>query len=88
MTNDNNFENISLEEFYKLVSSNVIRLRKENKMSQLKLANEIGHGNATFLGKAELLAEGKHFNLEHVFKISQALKVDINEFFKHINIEE
>lgn len=76
------FENGCLEEFYKRVSLNVIRIRKEKKVSQLKLANAIGHGNATFLGKAELLAEGKHFNLEHLYKISIVLEVDIEEFFK------
>lgn len=78
------FENGCLEDFYKLVSDNVVRIRKEKKVSQLKLANAIGHGNASFLGKAELLAEGKHFNLEHLYKISAVLDVDIEEFFKPI----
>ena len=75
------FENGCLEHFYENVSKNVIRIRKEKKISQLKLANAIGHQNATFLGKAELLAENKHFNLEHLYKISTILDVDISEFF-------
>jgi len=76
------FENEKLEDFYKLISKNVVRIRKEKKVSQMKLANAIGHQNATFLGKAELLAENKHFNLEHLYKISEVLEIDINEFFK------
>lgn len=76
------FDNGCLENFYELVSKNVIRIRKEKNVSQLKLANAIGHQNATFLGKAELLAENKHFNLEHLYKISTVLEVDISEFFK------
>jgi len=79
------FENGSLEEFYELVSKNVIRIRKEKKVSQLKLANAMGHQNATFLGKAELLAENKHFNLEHLYKMSRILEVDISEFFRSSN---
>ncbi len=75
------FEN-GLEEFYKLVSANVVRIRKEKKISQLKLALAIGHSNATFLGKAELLAENKHFNLEHLYKIATVLDVSIEEFFQ------
>jgi len=71
-----------LKEFYRLVSNNVIRIRKEKNISQLKLANAIGHQSPTFLGKAEILAENKHFNLEHLFKISVVLEVDITEFFK------
>jgi len=76
------FDDDSLENFYKLISSNIIRIRKDKKISQLKLANAIGHQNATFLGKAELLAENKHFNLEHLHKISKVLDIDICEFLK------
>ena len=76
-------EDVTLvNEFYRLVSDNVIRIRKEKNISQLKLANAIGHQSPTFLGKAEILAENKHFNLEHLFKISIVLEVDITEFFK------
>ena len=71
-----------INEFYELVSTNVIRIRKEKNISQLKLANAIGHQSPTFLGKAEILAENKHFNLEHLFKISIVLEIDIKEFFK------
>ncbi|MBS9782389.1 MAG: helix-turn-helix transcriptional regulator [Arcobacter sp.] len=71
-----------LLEFYKIVSKNVIKIRKEKKISQLKLANAIGHQSPTFIGKAELLAENKHFNLEHLFKISCVLDTPIEEFFK------
>lgn len=76
------FEDGCLEEFYKRISKNVVRIRKEKKVSQLKLANSIGHQNATFIGKAELSAENKHFNLEHLYKISTVLDVEIEEFFK------
>jgi len=75
-------EDVILDKFYKLVSNNVIRIRKEKNISQLKLANAIGHQSPTFFGKAEILAENKHFNLEHLFKISVVLEIDITEFFK------
>ena len=73
-----------LELFYKIVSDNVAKIRKSNGYSQLKLANAIGHQNATFIGKAELLAENKHFNLEHIFKISVILNVPISLFFEPV----
>lgn len=76
------FDENNLKDFYKIVSNNVVRIRKENKLSQLKLANAIGHNNATFIGKAELLAENKHFNLEHLYKISVVLDIPICEFFR------
>ena len=73
-----------LQHFYSIISKNVIRLRKNQKVSQLELATSIGHTSATFLGKAEILAENRHFNMEHIYKIAIALNVDICEFFKDI----
>ncbi len=78
------FNDEDLKDFYKNISANVIKIRKERKISQLKLANAIGHNNATFIGKAELLAENKHFNLEHLHKISLILNVPICSFFEPI----
>lgn len=80
--------NSDLLRFYTIISKNVIRLRKEKNISQLDLATSIGHTSATFLGKAELLAENKHFNLEHLYKIALVLNVDINEFFVGIETKQ
>lgn len=77
-----------LLQYYSKISSNIIRLRKEKGISQLNLATSIGHTSATFFGKAEILAEGKHFNLEHLYKIALALNVDINEFFVGIKTND
>ena len=80
--------NSDLLRFYTIISKNVIRLRKEKNISQLDLATSIGHTSSTFLGKAEILAENKHFNLEHLYKIALVLNVDINEFFVGIETKQ
>ena len=80
-----NISDNDLQDFYKIISKNVIRLRKEKKVSQLDLATSIGHTSSTFLGKAEILAENRHFNMEHIYKIALILNVDINEFFKGVD---
>lgn len=80
--------NNDLYRFYSIISKNVIRVRKEKNISQLDLATSIGHTSATFLGKAELLSENKHFNLEHLYKIALVLNVDINEFFVGIETKQ
>lgn len=74
----------NLHTFYSKISQNIIRIRKSKKISQLDLSTSIGHTSATFFGKAELLAENKHFNLEHLYKIAIALNVDIKDFFEGI----
>jgi transcriptional regulator with XRE-family HTH domain len=80
--------NDDLQSFYTIISKNVIRLRKEQKISQLELATSIGHTSATFLGKAEILAENRHFNMEHIYKMALVLNVDINEFFYGIHTKK
>lgn len=80
--------NDDMQLFYSKISNNIIRLRKEKGISQLNLATTIGHTSSTFLGKAEILSEGKHFNLEHLYKIAIAFDVDINEFFVGIETKE
>lgn len=81
-----------IERFYKLVSSNVKRIRTEKNISQLDLALSIGIKSIAFYSNCENNKNGKHFNLEHVYNISKVLGVDIcellmgggiqNEFYK------
>jgi len=51
-------------------------------MSQLDLALKLGIKSIAFYSNCENLLYNKHFNLEHLYKISKALNVDICEFFK------
>ena len=74
----------NLRTFYTKINNNIIRIRKAKKISQLDLATSIGHSSATFIGKAELLADNKHFNLEHLYKIALALNINMKDFFEGI----
>jgi len=71
-----------IEFFYKRISTNVKKIRESKNISQLDMALTIGHKAASFYGKAELCREGKHFNIEHLYKLAKALDVDIKEFFE------
>jgi transcriptional regulator with XRE-family HTH domain len=70
-----------LEDFHTLVGKNVRKFRKKQNMSQLELAILIGHRSPAFLANAENNARNQHFNLEQLFKIANALGVNINDFF-------
>lgn len=79
------FDNLTddeMKEFYSLVSSNVKKYRTEKQMTQMNLALEIGIKSVAFFSNAECNRYGKHFNIEHVYKIAKALDMDICEFFK------
>jgi len=74
-----------LEDFYILIGQNVKRLRKEKGLSQLELSIMIGQKSTSYYSNCENYKNKEHFNLEHLFLISNILEVDISEFFKEIH---
>ncbi len=70
------------KEFFLTVSSNVKRIRKAKKMSQLEVALSIGLKAPGFYANMENYSHGKHFNLLHLFKLSKLFHISIEEFFK------
>ena len=77
-----NLETNEIQEFYILVSSNVKKYRLQNKLSQMDLGLEIGIKSVAFFSNAECNRYGKHFNLEHIYKIAKVLNIDVCKFFK------
>jgi len=71
-----------INEFYKTISENVKKARSAVKMSQLELSLKLGIKSIAFYSNCENLRYNKHFNLEHIYKISKALDVDICELIK------
>ncbi|MDO8454945.1 MAG: helix-turn-helix transcriptional regulator [Sulfurimonas sp.] len=72
------------EEFFKVVSCNVKRIRIERKISQLEVALSIGQKSSGFYANTENYSHGKHFNLLHLFKLSKLFDVPIAKFFEPI----
>lgn len=77
-----NVEDEEIEEFYKAVSQKIKKLRTEKGLSQLELALTIGQKGGAFYNYAENNTHGKHFNLEHIYKISKALDTPMTTFFE------
>ena len=79
------FSNSSKEEinnFYEIVSNNVKNYRLEKGFSQEKLALDIGVKSIAFYSNCESNRYQKHFNLEHLYKISKSLNINIEDLFK------
>ena len=73
------FCNISqkeIQEFYSTISKNIKNFRMQKGLSQLELALEIGIKSVAFYSNCENCKYGKHFNLEHIYKISKALDMN------------
>ncbi|WP_066348598.1 helix-turn-helix domain-containing protein [Aliarcobacter cryaerophilus] len=75
-------KNLTTDELYKIIGQNVAKYRKEKGLSQLDLSLAMGYKSVSVVSGAEIYYNGKHFNIEHLLKISQILNVEISEFFK------
>jgi len=71
-----------IEMFHKKIASNIKKIRKEKKITQLDIALSMGIESVAFYSNCENLRYGKHFNIEHIYKISRILEVDIAELCK------
>ena len=71
-----------INEFYKTISANVKEARSAVKMSQLELSLKLGIKSIAFYSNCENLRYNKHFNLEHIYKISKALDIEMCELLK------
>lgn len=75
---------LEMSEIYKKIGKNVKKIREEKSISQLKLSIAIGHKSVGTISNAELCIQNKHFNIEHLVRIADALEVPIIEFFNGI----
>lgn len=79
------FSNINddkIANFTAKISQKIRNLRKSKDVSQLDLALKIGIKSAEFYSNCKNNRCDKYFNLEHIYKISKALGVDIKEIFE------
>ena len=68
-------------ELHKLISAKVKSKRLEKRRTQLDLALSIGMKSASFLGNVENNCKnGKHYSIEHLYKIAMELECDIKDF--------
>jgi len=74
--------NSEIDEVYKKIGINVKKLRQKKGITQLQLSLEMGNKSVSLVSAAEVFTSRKHFNIEHLYKISKILDVDIGEFFK------
>ena len=78
-------EIVNIEEKHKIIGKNVAKYRKEKKISQLDLSLSLGHKSVSIVASAERFYKNKHFNIEHLLKISKILDIPICRFFDDTN---
>ncbi len=67
----------SIEEIYRNIGKNVANARKQANISQLELSLLMGYKSVSVVSGAEVFYKKKHFNLEHLVRISEILEIDL-----------
>ena len=76
-----NIQKDEIKEFYYVISNNVKKYRLEKGLSQLELALQIDIKSVAFFSNCECNRYDKHFNIEHIYKLSKALEIELCLFF-------
>ena len=71
-----------ISSFHKKVAAKVAKIRRQKGDSQLDLSLAIGYKSVSLVAGAEAGYKNIHFNLEQLYRIANALEVDIAEFFE------
>ena len=75
----NKFTVIEIDEFYKKIGRKVKEARMSKNLTQLELSFAMEYKSVSLVSAAEVYKNKKHFNLEHLYKISKVLDVDIKD---------
>ena len=60
-----------------VIGKNVKKYRLQKGLSQLDLAFEMGYKSVSIISMSEVNTRNKHFNIEHLLKISKILDIDV-----------
>lgn len=66
---------------HKIIGHNVKNIRESHGMSQKELATAMGYKSVSIVSAAEISYKNKHFNLEHLYKISKIFNIPLSELF-------
>lgn len=65
--------------YYDALTEHIKVMRKERKISQLKLANILGHNSTSFIARIELRQNNANYNLAHLIILALEWELDIKK---------
>lgn len=77
-----------VDDFYRELGKKVKNIRMQKGITQLKLAQSIGHKSLSIISLAEIYHNKQHFNLEHLIKIAYVLEVELCDILSGLSSQE
>lgn len=75
-------EENQIDDFYKMIGSNVKKIRNKRGMTQLQLSQALGHKSVGLVSQSELYLKKQHFNLKHLYQLAYVLDCNIEDLLK------
>lgn len=72
-------DRVEVKTYYDALTEHIKQLRKTRKISQLKLANILGHNSTSFIARIELRQNNANYNLAHLVILANEWGIDIKE---------
>ena len=79
------FSKDELEVTHQIIGKNVKKIREANDLTQLQLSQMMGLKSVSLVSAAEPCSNGKHFNIEHLYKIAKICNINMSDFFNGID---
>ena len=73
------FTKEEINSLHQKIGMTVKKCREEKGLSQLQLSYSIGLRSVSLVSAAEIFTRGIHFNIEHLYKISKVLEIDMSK---------
>ena len=72
-------EHPDVKSYYDALTEHIKQLRKDRGISQLKLANILGHNSTSFIARIELRQNKSNYNLAHLVVLAKEWGIDVKE---------
>ena len=72
-------ERADIKEYYDDLTEHIKLLRKERNVSQLKLANILGHNSTSFIARIELRQNQANYNLAHLILLAKEWNLPLSD---------
>lgn len=79
-------EHPDVKAYYDTLTEHIKQLRKERNISQLKLANILGHNSTSFIARIELRQNKANYNLAHLVILAKEWDMDIKELLPALKL--
>jgi transcriptional regulator with XRE-family HTH domain len=79
-------EHSDVTAYYDALTEHIKHLRKERGISQLKMANILGHNSTSFIARIELRQNNANYNLSHLILLAKEWNLEVSDLLPPVRI--